>query len=213
MEQIVISEAEAGEFAEFKRQKKITRVCRMLLKVECDLTDCTDQELMDKAKICKDRGFGFVRVNPLQVGIAKQIVSPLPVICVTEEKNSSLRTKVTALKEAMRAGADEVVVNLSNGKNARKEVRKLLRVARGKRIAFRIVETKMDEREGACLSGIPVVANDEMQEYCKGIGCGTLTVETNDGKRLLEEADRICTSGFVSLADELFEEANAPIQL
>lgn len=209
---IVISETEAGEYAEFKRQKRVAEVCKLLTKVECDLTGCDEKDLPDKAKACKNRGFGYVRVNPLQVGIAKQAASPLPVICVTEELNSTLKTKVTALKEAIKAGADEIVVNLSNGKNARKEVRKLTRAARGRRVAFRIADTVLDEREGACLSGIPVVSDTDKADYCKGIGCGTLTVETN-GRSMLYEADRICTREFGRMADELFEEANRTVSL
>lgn len=215
MEEIIISRGEAAEFAEFKRQKRITEVCKLLLKVECDLTGLSPEDTASAVKACKDGGFGFVRVNPLQVARARERAA-LPVICVAEEVNSDLKTKVTAVRQAFKNGADEVIMTLAGGKEVKKEVKRLKKASRGKRISFRI-EDPSRIRDKACLAGLPIVTDieEEKLESAKLLGGGTLTVEGAVGslevRRLFEGGvDRVATTDYQRVAKELFDEANRP---
>ena len=208
MEEIIISRGEAAEFAEFKRQKRITEVCKLLLKVECDLTGLSPEDTASAVKACKDGGFGFVRVNPLQVARARERAA-LPVICVAEEVNSDLKTKVTAVRQAFKNGA-------AGGKEVKKEVKRLKKASRGKRISFRI-EDPSRIRDKACLAGLPIVTDieEEKLESAKLLGGGTLTVEGAVGslevRRLFEGGvDRVATTDYKRVARELFDEANRP---
>ena len=215
MEEIIISRGEAAEYAEFKRQKRMTEVCRLLLKLECDLTGIPPEETASAAKACKDGGFGFVRVNPLQVSCVRQIAT-LPVICVAEEVYSDLKTKVTAVRQAFKNGADEVVMTLAGGKEVKKEVKRLKKASRGKRICFRIGDLSRI-RDKSCLAGLPIATaiEEDALESAKLLGGGTLTVEGAMGsvevKRLFEDgADRVATADYQRVAKELFDEANRP---
>lgn len=217
MDDIVISQKEAVEYAEFKRQKRIAEVCRLLKKVECDLTEVDGELLKKRALACRDGGFGYIRVNPLQLCEVKPLVSPFPIVCGTEEVDSALKTKITAVRCAVRGGADEIVASLASFADEgylRKEFRRLKRAAAGRKIYFRAGRADLG-KQAAEFADTNFVTDESQVRSVKELGSGTVTAEgvfsAQECRRVLSEgADRICTADYARLAEELFAEANRP---
>ncbi|MGN1235606.1 MAG: hypothetical protein ACI4U2_06465 [Christensenellaceae bacterium] len=210
MEEYVITEQEAMEYAEFKRQKRVADAKQLLTRIECDLTKIRREELKKAVLSCKAGGFGYLRVSPIQVRFVKEFGFPMPVVCKTEEVDSDLKTKLTAVRSVLRSGADEVVVSLSSLSAGdptylRKEVKRIKRVLKGKKVCFSI-PSGFGER--AILSGerIATDASPANQRTPLAVTEGVFTAE--QFKKTLETSERICTREYEKLADELLAQAN-----
>ena len=140
-----ISASELKEFEEFKRQKKLTELRRLLRTIDHTLLKQTATRA-DIKKLCDEaREFGFysVCVQPVYVSACRDFLRNSPAVkiaCVVgfPMGENLTATKVYETKCAVRDGADEIdmVICVSAVKNGnysyvKKEIRQVVKAAKG----------------------------------------------------------------------------------
>lgn len=151
-----ISEEERAEFEEFKKQKKILEIKRLLKMIDHTLLKQTATRA-DVKKLCaeaKDYGFASVCVQPVYVADCFRYLKDaqaIKIACVVgfPMGENKTETKVYETKKALADGADEIdmVVCISAIKNGdygyvKKEIKKVVKAARGCPVKA-IIETSL----------------------------------------------------------------------
>ncbi len=159
-EEVRISAAEMAEFEEFKKQKKILELRRMLKTIDHTLLKQTATR-EDVRKLCReavDYGFYSVCVQPVYVADCVDFLKDAPQIkiaCVVgfPMGENKTETKVFETKRAIADGADEIdmVICVSAVKNGnfsyvKKEIRSIVKAAKGAPVKV-IIETSLLTRE------------------------------------------------------------------
>lgn len=155
-----ISASELKEFEEFKRQKKLTELRRLLRTIDHTLLKQTATRA-DIKKLCDEaREFGFysVCVQPVYVSACRDFLRHSPAVkiaCVVgfPMGENLTATKVYETKCAVRDGADEIdmVICVSAVKNGnysyvKKEIRQVVKAAKGNPVKV-ILETSLLTRD------------------------------------------------------------------
>ncbi len=155
-----ISASELKEFEEFKRQKKLTELRRLLRTIDHTLLKQTATRA-DIKKLCDEaREFGFysVCVQPVYVSACRDFLRNSPAVkiaCVVgfPMGENLTATKVYETKCAVRDGADEIdmVICVSAVKNGnysyvKKEIRQVVKAAKGNPVKV-ILETSLLTRD------------------------------------------------------------------
>ena len=155
-----ISPEEMAEFEEFKKQKKVLELRRMLKTIEHTLLKQTATR-EDIRKLCReavDYGFYSVCVQPVYVSDCADFLKDAPQIkiaCVVgfPMGENKTETKVFETKRAVADGADEIdmVICISAVKNAnysyvKREIRQIVKAAKGAPVKV-ILETSLLSHE------------------------------------------------------------------
>ena len=154
-----IPENELEEFEEFKRQKKLLEIRRLLKKIDHTLLKQTATKA-DLKKLCDEAmeyGFYSVCVQPVHVREVCAYLgdSPVDVACVVgfPMGENLTETKVFETKKAIADGADEVdmVACISAVKNGnwayvKKDIKKVVAAAKGRPVKV-ILETSLLTRD------------------------------------------------------------------
>lgn len=155
-----ISASELKEFEEFKRQKKLTELRRLLRTIDHTLLKQTATRA-DIKKLCDEaREFGFysVCVQPVYVSACRDFLRHSPAVkiaCVVgfPMGENLTATKVYETKCAVRDGADEIdmVICVSAVKNGnysyvKKEIKQVVKAAKGNPVKV-ILETSLLTRD------------------------------------------------------------------
>ena len=151
---------ERREFEEFKRQKKIEEIRRLLRTIDHTMLKQTATSA-DIRKLCneaKEYGFYSVCVQPVYVAACREFLRGCPqvkIACVVgfPMGENLTKTKVYETKQAVRDGADEIdmVICISAVKNGqfgyvRREIKKIVRAAHGRPVKV-IIETSLLTRD------------------------------------------------------------------
>ena len=151
-----ISPEEMAEFEEFKKQKKVLELRRMLKTIDHTLLKQTATR-EDIRKLCReavDYGFYSVCVQPVYVSDCADFLKDAPQIkiaCVVgfPMGENKTETKVFETKRAVANGADEIdmVICISAVKNAnysyvKREIRQIVKAAKGAPVKV-ILETSL----------------------------------------------------------------------
>ena len=155
-----ISPEEMAEFEEFKKQKKVLELRRMLKTIDHTLLKQTATR-EDIRKLCReavDYGFYSVCVQPVYVSDCADFLKDAPQIkiaCVVgfPMGENKTETKVFETKRAVADGADEIdmVICISAVKNAnysyvKREIRQIVKAAKGAPVKV-ILETSLLSHE------------------------------------------------------------------
>ncbi len=155
-----ISPEEMAEFEEFKKQKKVLELRRMLKTIDHTLLKQTATR-EDIRKLCReavDYGFYSVCVQPVYVSDCADFLKDAPQIkiaCVVgfPMGENKTETKVFETKRAVADGADEIdmVICISAVKNAnysyvKREIRQVVKAAKGAPVKV-ILETSLLSHE------------------------------------------------------------------
>ena len=155
-----ISPEEMAEFEEFKKQKKVLELRRMLKTIDHTLLKQTATR-DDIRKLCResvDYGFYSVCVQPVYVSDCADFLKDAPQIkiaCVVgfPMGENKTETKVFETKRAVADGADEIdmVICISAVKNAnysyvKREIRQVVKAAKGAPVKV-ILETSLLSHE------------------------------------------------------------------
>ena len=155
-----ISPEEMAEFEEFKKQKKVLELRRMLKTIDHTLLKQTVTR-EDIRKLCReavDYGFYSVCVQPVYVSDCADFLKDAPQIkiaCVVgfPMGENKTETKVFETKRAVADGADEIdmVICISAVKNAnysyvKREIRQIVKAAKGAPVKV-ILETSLLSHE------------------------------------------------------------------
>lgn len=155
-----ISPEEMAEFEEFKKQKKVLELRRMLKAIDHTLLKQTATR-EDIRKLCReavDYGFYSVCVQPVYVSDCADFLKDAPQIkiaCVVgfPMGENKTETKVFETKRAVADGADEIdmVICISAVKNAnysyvKREIRQIVKAAKGAPVKV-ILETSLLSHE------------------------------------------------------------------
>ena len=155
-----ISPEEMAEFEEFKKQKKVLELRRMLKTIDHTLLKQTATR-EDIRKLCReavDYGFYSVCVQPVYVSDCADFLKDAPQIkiaCVVgfPMGENKTETKVFETKRAVADGADEIdmVICISAVKNGeygyvKREIKKVVKAARGNPVKV-ILETSLLTRD------------------------------------------------------------------
>ena len=155
-----ISPEEMAEFEEFKKQKKVLELRRMLKTIDHTLLKQTATR-EDIRKLCReavDYGFYSVCVQPVYVSDCADFLKDAPQIkiaCVVgfPMGETKTETKVFETKRAVADGADEIdmVICISAVKNAnysyvKREIRQIVKAAKGAPVKV-ILETSLLSHE------------------------------------------------------------------
>lgn len=155
-----ISPEEMAEFEEFKKQKKVLELRRMLKTIDHTLLKQTATR-EDIRKLCReavDYGFYSVCVQPVYVSDCADFLKDAPQIkiaCVVgfPMGENKMETKVFETKRAVADGADEIdmVICISAVKNAnysyvKREIRQIVKAAKGAPVKV-ILETSLLSHE------------------------------------------------------------------
>lgn len=155
-----ISADEMAEFEEFKRQKKILEIRRLLKTIDHTLLKQTAKR-EDIKKLCAEAveyGFYSVCVQPVYVSACNEFLKNAPhikIACVVgfPMGENKTETKVFETKRAVADGADEIdmVICLSAVKNGnysyvKREIKQIVRAAKGNPVKV-ILETSLLSRE------------------------------------------------------------------
>ena len=155
-----ISLEEMAEFEEFKKQKKVLELRRMLKTIDHTLLKQTATR-EDIRKLCReavDYGFYSVCVQPVYVSDCADFLKDAPQIkiaCVVgfPMGENKTETKVFETKRAVADGADEIdmVICISAVKNAnysyvKREIRQIVKAAKGAPVKV-ILETSLLSHE------------------------------------------------------------------
>lgn len=155
-----ISADEMAEFEEFKRQKKILEIRRLLKTIDHTLLKQTAQR-EDIRKLCAEAveyGFFSVCVQPVYVSACNEFLKNAPQIkiaCVVgfPMGENKTETKVFETKRAIADGADEIdmVICVSAVKNGnysyvKREIKQVVKAAKGSPVKV-ILETSLLTRD------------------------------------------------------------------
>lgn len=155
-----ISADEMAEFEEFKRQKKILEIRRLLKTIDHTLLKQTAQR-EDIRKLCAEAveyGFYSVCVQPVYVSACNEFLRNAPQIkiaCVVgfPMGENKTETKVFETKRAIADGADEIdmVICVSAVKNGnysyvKREIKQVVKAAKGSPVKV-ILETSLLTRD------------------------------------------------------------------
>ena len=155
-----ISVDEMAEFEEFKRQKKILEIRRLLKTIDHTLLKQTAQR-EDIRKLCAEAveyGFYSVCVQPVYVSACNEFLKNAPQIkiaCVVgfPMGENKTETKVFETKRAIADGADEIdmVICVSAVKNGnysyvKREIKQVVKAAKGSPVKV-ILETSLLTRD------------------------------------------------------------------
>ena len=155
-----ISADEMAEFEEFKRQKKILEIRRLLKTIDHTLLKQTAKR-EDIRKLCAEAveyGFYAVCVQPVYVSACNEFLKNAPQIkiaCVVgfPMGENKTETKVFETKRAVADGADEIdmVICISAVKNGnysyvKREIKQVVKAAKGSPVKV-ILETSLLTRE------------------------------------------------------------------
>lgn len=155
-----VSADELAEFEEFKRQKKILEIRRLLKTIDHTLLKQTAQR-EDIRKICAEAveyGFYSVCVQPVYVSACNEFLKNAPQIkiaCVVgfPMGENKTETKVFETKRAIADGADEIdmVICVSAVKNGnysyvKREIKQVVKAAKGSPVKV-ILETSLLTRD------------------------------------------------------------------
>lgn len=155
-----ISADELAEFEEFKRQKKILEIRRLLKTIDHTLLKQTAQR-EDIRKLCAEAveyGFYSVCVQPVYVSACNEFLKNAPQIkiaCVVgfPMGENKTETKVFETKRAIADGADEIdmVICVSAVKNGnysyvKREIKQVVKAAKGSPVKV-ILETSLLTRD------------------------------------------------------------------
>lgn len=155
-----ISADEMAEFEEFKRQKKILEIRRLLKTIDHTLLKQTAQR-EDIRKLCAEAveyGFYSVCVQPVYVSACNEFLRNAPQIkiaCVVgfPMGENKTETKVFETKRAIADGADEIdmVICVSAVKNGnysyvKREIKQIVKAAKGSPVKV-ILETSLLTRD------------------------------------------------------------------
>lgn len=155
-----ISADEMAEFEEFKRQKKILEIRRLLKTIDHTLLKQTAQR-EDIRKLCAEAveyGFYSVCVQPVYVSACNEFLKNAPQIkiaCVVgfPMGENKTETKVFETKRAIADGADEIdmVICVSAVKNGnysyvKREIKQVVKAAKGSPVKV-ILETSLLTRD------------------------------------------------------------------
>ncbi len=155
-----VSADELAEFEEFKRQKKILEIRRLLKTIDHTLLKQTAQR-EDIRKLCAEAveyGFYSVCVQPVYVSACNEFLKNAPQIkiaCVVgfPMGENKTETKVFETKRAIADGADEIdmVICISAVKNGnysyvKREIKQVVKAAKGSPVKV-ILETSLLTRD------------------------------------------------------------------
>lgn len=155
-----VSPEEMAEFEEFKRQKKILEIRRLLKTIDHTLLKQTARR-EDIRKLCAEAveyGFYSVCVQPVYVSACNEFLKNAPQIkiaCVVgfPMGENKTETKVFETKRAVADGADEIdmVICISAVKNGnysyvKREIKQVVKAAKGSPVKV-ILETSLLTRE------------------------------------------------------------------
>lgn len=155
-----VSAEEMAEFEEFKRQKKILEIRRLLKTIDHTLLKQTARR-EDIRKLCAEAveyGFYSVCVQPVYVSACNEFLKNAPQIkiaCVVgfPMGENKTETKVFETKRAVADGADEIdmVICISAVKNGnysyvKREIKQVVKAAKGSPVKV-ILETSLLTRE------------------------------------------------------------------
>lgn len=155
-----ISADEMAEFEEFKRQKKVLEIRRLLKTIDHTLLKQTAKR-EDIRKLCAEAveyGFYSVCVQPVYVSACNELLKNAPQIkiaCVVgfPMGENKTETKVFETKRAIADGADEIdmVICISAVKNGnfsyvKREIKQVVKAAKGSPVKV-ILETSLLTRE------------------------------------------------------------------
>ena len=155
-----ISPEEMAEFEEFKKQKKVLELRRMLKTIDHTLLKQTATR-EDIRKLCReavDYGFYSVCVQPVYVSDCADFLKDAPQIkiaCVVgfPMGENKTETKVFETKRAVADGADEIdmvicisAVNNANYSYVKREIRQVVKAAKGAPVKV-ILETSLLSHE------------------------------------------------------------------
>ncbi len=155
-----IPDDEMKEFAEFKRQKKLQEIRRLLQMIDHTLLrqTATVGEIRNLCEEAREYGFYSVCVQPVYVAACNEFLKNAPqvkIACVVgfPMGENVTATKVYETKRAVADGADEIdmVVCLSAIKNGnyayvKREIKKIVRAAQGRPVKV-ILETSLLTRD------------------------------------------------------------------
>lgn len=158
--QLTEADTERAEFEEFRRQKKVLELRRMLRTIDHTLLRQT-ATMADIRKLCteaREYGFASVCVQPVYVAACRNLLDDAPhikIACVVgfPMGENVTETKVFETKRAIADGADEIdmVICISAVKNGeygyvKREIKKVVKAARGNPVKV-ILETSLLTRD------------------------------------------------------------------
>ena len=158
--QLTEADTERAEFEEFRRQKKVLELRRMLRTIDHTLLRQT-ATMADIRKLCteaREYGFASVCVQPVYVAACRNLLDDAPhikIACVVgfPMGENVTETKIFETKRAIADGADEIdmVICISAVKNGeygyvKREIKKVVKAARGNPVKV-ILETSLLTRD------------------------------------------------------------------
>ena len=158
--QLTEADTERAEFEEFRRQKKVLELRRMLRTIDHTLLRQT-ATMADIRKLCaeaREYGFASVCVQPVYVAACRNLLDDAPhikIACVVgfPMGENVTEAKVFETKRAIADGADEIdmVICISAVKNGeygyvKREIKKVVKAARGNPVKV-ILETSLLTRD------------------------------------------------------------------
>lgn len=155
---IVVTEEEAEEFDEYKRQKRLNEAKRRIaaLCVQATSPSLTLAALKECCENAKRLNLCAVAVNSIYVRFAKSFLSGsrVGVVSVGGGNEQSFKLKYIELKHALSERADEFIINLSvseikNGNfyAMKKYLKRAVRKARTKTVGVRVDKQLLSENE------------------------------------------------------------------
>lgn len=222
--EMTISAAEREEFEEFKRQKKLAEIKRLLKMIDHTLLKqtATREEIKRLCAEAKEYGFASVCVQPVYVSDCfrhLQDAHEVKIACVVgfPMGENKTETKVYETKKALSDGADEIdmVVCISAVKNGdygyvKREIKKVVRAARGCPVKA-IIETSLLNRDEMIRTA--ECARDAGAAYVKTstgyFGSGAKAEDVRLLKRTVGGVCLVKASGGIKNADQFKEMVEA----
>ena len=216
----VITDEERIEFEEYKRQKKLLEIKRLLKMIDHTLLrqTATREEIKTLCEQAKEHGFYSVCVQPVYVAECFRNLKKaqsVKIACVVgfPMGENKIETKVYETKKALADGADEIdmVVCISAIKNGnygylKKEIKKVVKAARGCPVKA-IIETSLLTRDEMVKAAL--CARDAGAAFVKTSTGYFGTGARADDVRLLKETVkggcRIKASGGIRNAEQFKE--------
>ena len=211
MEGIFMDETEKQQFSEFKRKLNLQAAQSQVTKIEYNLTDATVEKATLR-RACQDANalkLGALCVLP---GLIKTCVSflgpkpqPMLIACISfPHGGDSTKTKVTAVKNAFKDGADEAEVTApisfikdANWSYVKREFKKLKKAAKNKVLRINIESPLLTAQEITKICNVAAECGITSLRSASGaLGCGfdadTLTLMQNAVKdKCIVKADGV----------------------
>lgn len=192
MNEVIIDENEKRQYSEFKRRINLQAAQAQVKKIEFDLTDaavekgtlrraCQDANLLKLGAVC-------VLPNLVKACVSFLGANPQPsvVACVSyPHGGDSTKTKVAAVKNAFRDGADEAEVTVplafvkdGNWSYVRREFKKLKKAGKKRTVRFNVESSYLTPQEITKICSVAAECGVDSLRSSGDIRCGGFDAET-----------------------------------